>query len=189
MATADFNIKQTKLGILRGCLEEYSSSPHTIGTGRYYESHWKDGWNDVIDILEQVAARNQHLQRAEETCTSLRVRSLLRTAIDDALFASPCDDRTIRVGIPDFGDSWPRYHAAVGSYHYGAVQKTRQDLIRLKDAWLRLDSTKTLPEASWRQTAIDATQELQDELIPRMRNLCSSSPEPRTATDPETADN
>ena len=106
-----------------GCLEEYSSSPHTIGTGRYYESHWKDGWNDVIDILEQVAARNQHLQRAEETCTSLRVRSLLRTAIDDALFASPCDDRTIRVGIPDFGDSWPRYHAAVGSYHYGAVQK------------------------------------------------------------------
>ena len=86
MATADFNIKHTKLGILRGCLEEYSSSPHTIW---YYESHWKDGWNDVIDILEQVAARNQHLQRAEETRTSLRVRSLLRTAIGDALFASP----------------------------------------------------------------------------------------------------
>ena len=73
---------------------------------------------------------------------------------------------TIRVGTPDFVDSWPRYHAAVGSYQYGAVQRMRRDLLRLKDAWLRLDPTKTLPEASWLQTAVAATEQMLDELIP-----------------------
>ena len=85
------------------------------------------------------------------------------------------------MGIPDFGDSWPRYHAAVGSYHYGAVQRMRRDLLRLKGAWLRLDPTKTLPEAeaSWLQTAVAATEQMLDEIIPRIRDLYVS-PEPWT---------
>ena len=125
MANADFHIKTAKIGILRGCLEDCSSSPHTIGTGRYYESHWKDGWTDVINILEQIAGRNQHLERAEETRTVLRLRKLLQTATEDTIFTAPsAGTRTIHVPIPNFGDSWPQYHAAVGS---GAGHEDRLD--------------------------------------------------------------
>ena len=53
--------------------------------------------------------------------------------------------------------------------------------LRLKGAWLRLDPTKTLPEAeaSWLQTAVAATEQMLDEIIPRIRDLYVS-PEPWT---------
>jgi len=92
------------------------------------------------------------------------------------------------VAIPDFGDSWPSYHAAVGSYHYGKVQTTRRDLLRLRDAWLRHDPKTTLPEASWLHTAVAETENMLEALAPRMLDLYVSAAEPRTSMDAVPAD-
>ena len=100
LPNADFSISQQKLGVLRGCLEECGSTPHTIGSGRYFESHWKDGWNKVVEILEQVAARDQFLGYAEETRILLRCRRLLLTALDEDPHPRSEETRTIHVGIP-----------------------------------------------------------------------------------------
>lgn len=130
------------------------------------------------------------LMANKETRTILRFRNLLRTVIEDNLFASKsmCDDHTIHVEIPDSGDSWPNYHAADGSYHYGEVQTTRRDLLRLRDAWLRHDPKTTLPEASWLHNAVAETENMLEALAPRMLDLYVSAAEPRTSMDAVPAD-
>jgi hypothetical protein len=181
LPNADFSISQQKLGVLRGCLEECGSTPHTIGSGRYFESHWKDGWNKVVEILEQVAARDQFLGYAEETRILLRCLRLLLTALDEDPHPRSEETRTIRVGIPAFGDDWPKYHKQVGSYHYGEVQQTLADLQKLQKAWLTQQPQETLPEASWLHICIEESTKFLDALAPRVVVVTYPSMEPRTS--------
>ena len=93
------------------------------------------------------------------------------------------------MAIPDFGDSWPQYHAAVGSYHFGEVQTTKKDLTRLLNVWEQVAGDTSLPEASWIQCGITEANSMLSALTPRMLDLYVSGEEPRTSMGASSADN
>ena len=119
----------------------------------------------------------------------LRLRKLLQTANEDTIFTGPSETRTIHVPIPDFGDSWPQYHAAVGSYHVGEAQATKKDLTRLLSVWKHAAPETSLSEASWIPCGITEANSMLNALTPRMLDLYFSGEQPRTSMGASSADN
>eukprot|EP00435_Cladocopium_sp_Y103_P013987 s3695_g3.t1 len=131
MPPTEFWMSKERLRIFRKCLKETSTTPEVIPDG---DALWKDGWNLVVELLDQAEGMAHSQGNLDKAKQIERCNRIIEKAMSEDMEALPDVCRLWNVNT-DWDGRWPQFVSYVGRYHLGQVEEAIPALEQLRLRW------------------------------------------------------